>query len=777
MTYKDVAINQGLMQRFVLCFVTGVLLLTVLVKLPDQRIYFLCVPFIFFVWFKRSWLWLLGIPAGFLFAFYHADQLSQFELPHALQGENLVVVGQVVNVPQQRDGGLSFTLKLHSWQSDSVTKPDKIQLNWYRGAPQIVAGDIWQLTVRLKRPHGRLNLGGSDREKYLFHQSVQATGYVRDSKPHEIESNRRLGAKRFSLNRVRQFLAGEIMSVLPESTVSGPVLALTFGLRDQMSQEQWQVFQATGTTHLMAISGLHVGLVSGLLFWLCRRLWSSSESLCLRFPAAKAAAVAALLGAMLYAAMSGMAVPAQRAALMVGIVAIAVIFDRKLFSGYLLSLAMLLILLLDPFAVLSAGFWLSFAAVAALLFVLQKNKSEKIGWQWLQIQMLLLLALLPLSIWFFQQSSLIAPLINLIAVPVTGLVVVPLLLAGTLFLPIIPVLAKPVLQMGEWVLSVMVRLFEISADTINTMITLPKPDLWVLLFAVMGIMVLLAPRLYLSKVAGAILLLPLFFNRPPGVPGNEFRVDVLDVGQGSAYVIQTSQHVMVFDPGPRYAETYEAGTSIVTPFLRARGINSLDALIVSHADKDHIGGLQGVLDNFSIERIMLPDPAALAEFDAIACQQDLQWVWDGISFTILSPQVDFIHHESNRNDGSCVLLVKSNTSSMLFTADIEQGSERVLARNYPVLAADVMTVPHHGSKTSSSEALLNLIKPDLAIVSAGYRNSFGHPKPQVIERYFRNNIDVLETTKTGMLTIHFRGDGTIETLPYRKQHRRYWHRD
>ncbi len=776
MTNKDVAINQGLMQRFVLCFVTGVLLLTVLVKLPDQRIYFLCLPFILLVWFKRSWFWLTGLPVGFLFAFYHADQLSQFELPHALQGENVVVIGEVDGVPQQRDGGLSFTLKLHSWESGFEQKPDKILLNWYRAAPEIVAGDSWQLTVRLKRPHGRLNLGSSDREKYLFHQSVQATGYVRDTKPHEIENNRRLGAKRFSLNRARQSLAQKITNVLPDSSVSGPVLALTFGLRDQMSQEQWQVFQATGTTHLMAISGLHVGLVSGLLFWLCRRLWSRSELLCLCLPAAKAAAVAALLGAMLYAAMSGMAVPAQRAALMVAIVAMAVVFDRKLFSGYLLSLAMLLILLLDPFAVLSAGFWLSFAAVAALLFVLQKNTAEKKSWQWLQVQMLLLVALLPLSIWFFQQSSLIAPLINLVAVPLTGLVVVPLLLTGTLLMSILPILAKPVLQLGEWVLSLLVKLLGLAANLTDSMITLPKPELWVLLLAVIGIVVMLAPRLYFSKVAGALLLLPLFFNRPAGVLENEFRVDVLDVGQGSAYVIQTSQHVMVFDPGPRYAEAYEAGTAIVTPFLRARGISSLDALVVSHADKDHVGGLEGVLDNFSIEHLFLPDPASVTELDAMACHKDQQWEWDGISFTILSPSVDFIRHENNRNDGSCVLLVKSKTASMLFTADIEQGSERVLVSNYPALVADVMTVPHHGSKTSSSELLLDLVKPELAIVSAGYRNSFGHPKPEVLERYFRNNIDILEITKTGMLTLYFRSDGSIDTTHYRKQQQRYWHR-
>lgn len=765
------------MQRFALCFVTGVLLLTVLVKLPDQRLVLLVIPCALLSWYLRQWWWLLGLPFGFFFALFHAHQLNQYQLPHELQGENIVVTGEVIDVPRNNDGALSFKLHLHSWDHATQTRPDNIQLSWYRGAPEIVAGDRWQLTVRLKRPHGSMNLGGSDREKFLFHQGVQATGYVRDTKPEEIDNNLKLGQKKLSLNRLRQQLADKLLDALPESDVKGPVLALTLGMRDQMTRQQWDTFRATGTSHLMAISGLHVGLVSGLLFWLCRRLWSRSERLCLLFPAPKAAAVAGLVGAIIYAAMSGMAVPAQRACLMVSVVAIAVIFDRKLFPGYLLAAAMLIILLLDCFAVLSAGFWMSFAAVAALLFVLQKNKTEKLSWQWLQIQGLLLFALLPLSIWFFQQSSIIAPVVNVVAVPFTGLLVVPLLLVGSLLLPIIPPLAKLLLRSGDWLLHQLVKLLELSANSTDVMMTLPKPDLPVLLLAMLGVIVLLAPRLHLSKVAGVILILPLLFNRPEGVPVDEFRVDVLDVGQGSAYVIQTHEHTMLFDPGPRYADDYEAGTSIVTPFLYARGIRELDTLMVSHADDDHVGGLQGVLDNFKVQRLLLPDPSAVDVLDALACHKDQSWQWDGVTFIVMNPPAKFLHHDKNRNNGSCVLLVKAANASMLFTADIEKGAERMLVNNYPALAADVMTVPHHGSKTSSTQLLLDQVQPTLAIVSAGYRNSFGHPKPEVMERYASNNIDVQETTKTGMLTLHFRVDGTIETSQYRKNHQRYWHRN
>ena len=764
------------MQRVALCFVIGILLLTVLVDLPDERLAILSLPIAAAALIWRKYFWLAVLPLGFLWALFQAHQLNEYELADHLQGENLVISGRVVDVPERRQDDVTFLFKLKPASIAGQRLPSSVRLSWYRSAPPIYAGDHWQLTVRLKRPHGFMNQGGSDREKFLFHNGIQATGYVRDAKPIEVEGNQLLGRSKLSLNRSRQNLARKINAALPDSQVLGPLLALTLGQRDQMTRDQWQVLQNTGTSHLMAISGLHIGLISGLLFWLVRRLWGRSEFLSVRLPAQKAAACAAVLAALAYAAMSGFSLPAQRASIMVATFSLAFLLDRKLAPSYVLAAALILVLLIDPFAVQSAGLWMSFTAVAVLFAVIERNGSGKKTLVWLKVQWLLLLGLLPLSIWYFQQASMLAPLINLVAIPVVGFVVVPLLLVGALFLSFIPSLGKFLLNAGDYVLEHCFSILAVMGESPSVLLALPQPTLSVLLLAITGVALLLAPRLKFVKFVGVVLLLPLFLNRPPGVNEGEFRVDILDVGQGSAYSIQTAHHVMMFDAGPRYAEDFDAGAAIVVPFLRSRGIRALDQVLVSHADDDHIGGLKSILESVVVAEVLMPDPNAFPEHASKACVDGLSWRWDGVEFTVLNPPADFHHDKKNRNNGSCVLIVAGANASMFFTADIEKGAERAILGKNMSLRAQVMTVPHHGSRTSSSRAFIARVSPEVAIVSAGYRNSFGHPKEDVVERYRAQSIEVLETTKTGMLTLHFHKNGRIETQQYRQRKRRYWHR-
>jgi len=778
------------MLRIVPGFVIGILLLSSLTALPDLRYVFLALPLLAGAVLWPRLRFLMVIPIGFLWALLQAQQLNNHELPKALEGQNLVVNGTVTEVTNSRTQDAAFIFEVDAWEAPSGGMPEKIQLNWYRSAPVIYAGDRWQLTVRLKRPHGFMNQGSNDREKYLFHRGIQATGYVRDSKPHEIENNQLLGRAFFNVNRSRQKLAQHIQAALPDSEVLGPLLALTIGQRDQMTSAQWRTLQNTGTSHLMAISGLHIGLVSGLVFLLVRVLWGRSARLATRVPALKAAAAAALLSGIGYAAMSGFSLPAQRASIMVAMFSFAVLIDRKLPAAHVLALALLLILLLDPFAVLSAGLWMSFVAVAVLLSVVQRPASDDARWgktvgkytQWFKVQFVLLLGLLPLSIWYFQQSALVAPLVNLLAIPVVGFLVVPLLLCGSLLLPLLPSLAKIFLGMGEWLLEMCFRLLETVGELPSLVLVLPKPEFIVLLLAGMGLLIFLMPRFRGAGVLAAILLLPLLLNRPVAVAEGDFRVDVLDVGQGSAYVVQTAGHVMVFDAGPRFNEEYDAGAAIVVPFLRSRGIKRLDKMVISHADNDHIGGMQSILEAFDVTELSLPDPNAVAAFDSNACIADAHWQWDGVEFTVLNPPSGFMHAGKNRNNGSCVLLVAGANGRMLFTADIEKGSERILekwaaAAKANSLQAQVMTVPHHGSRTSSTETFIAAVAPQIAIVSAGYKNSFGHPKPDIVARYQSRSAEVLETTQTGMLTLYFHHDGSIETTRYREQQRRYWHKN
>jgi len=518
------------MQRFVLCFVIGILLITILVELPDERYLIFFVPIFIAATFRRKNWWIYALPLGFLWALFEAHQLSDYELAEHLQGKNLLIVGQVINIPERRQDGISFLFKLDSSSRLRHELPDKVQLNWYRSAPVIYAGDRWQLTVRLKRPHGFMNQGGSDREKFLFHNGIQATGYVRDAKPLEVKSNQFLGRSFFNLNRVRQHLAGKISAALPHSQVLGPLLALTLGQRDQMTVAQWQILQNTGTSHLMAISGLHVGLISGLLFWLVRRFWGYAGDLSLRLPAQKAAAYAALSGALLYAALSGFSLPAQRASIMVAAFSMAFLLDRKLAPSYVLATALLLVLLMDPFAVLSAGLWMSFMAVAILFAVIDRGRTSSKLYAWLKIQWLLLLCLLPMSIWYFQQTSLIAPVVNLIAIPVVGFLVVPLLLCGSILLSVLPPLGKFFLNSGNYLLEQCFWALGAIGDSPIVLLTLPKPTVPILLLALVGTALLLVPRLKFTKLAGIFLLLPFALNRPDGVGVGDFRVDILDVG-------------------------------------------------------------------------------------------------------------------------------------------------------------------------------------------------------------------------------------------------------
>ncbi len=758
------------MQGFIPGFVGGILYLTTLSQLPSFKYswFLLAIPALFLLFPRLRFF--TGLMAGFLWAAFQASLLLTPQFPAALEKQDLLIQGKIITIPALSGRSLKFDFQPVDWDL-SEPLPDRLRLSWYNDAPEMLAGETWQLLVRLKRPYGFSNPGGQDYEGSLFSRGINATGYVRQS-----SENQRVLEQGFGLNPLRQQLAFHLSDILGENEMKGLVLALTLGIRTDITKEQWESFTATGTNHLIAISGLHIGLASGFCYWIMLFLWKRSIKLCHLLPAQKASAIAALAAGLLYAAMAGFSVPTQRASIMLAVFVVTLLLNRSVRGSYVLLLALFFVLLLDPLAVLSAGLWLSFAAVALILWMAKQfggaaNQNSK--WrQWLRIQLFISLGLFPVTILFFQRASLIAPIANLIAVPLTGFFIVPLLLAGVLASLVYAPLGQLILVLPVTALEFLAEGLALLQQLPVATITLAEPTFLVFILAITGIFLLLGPVFYGSRLVAVLLLLPLVFNRGPNPEVNHFNVDILDVGQGLAVVIRTANHTMIYDTGPKYSKTFNAGSAVVVPYLRAEGISDIDLLMVTHADSDHRGGLEAVLDSYTPVRKLTSEPAAKWFNGFDLCQRGQNWTWDGVDFRVLHP---FPGWNQGRNNGGCVLKVSNHNSSILFSADIEKKAEAVLLGSQQDLNADVLLIPHHGSKTSSSTAFVDAVDPQLAIVTTGYLNRFGFPKETVISRYSDRGIEVKNTAFTGMLRLRFRLNELPDIEEFRDIHPYFWH--
>jgi competence protein ComEC len=525
----------------------------------------------------------------------------------------------------------------------------------------------------------------------------------------------------------------------------------------------------------MAISGLHIGLVAGLAFWLARRIWMRSAWLCGLWPASRGAALAALLAAAAYAALAGFSLPTQRALIMLAVALGAVLLARNLRPVQALAAALILVLVFDPPASLAPGFWLSFGAVAAIVYLAAGRLRRPRGaGHWMSLQLGLGLALLPLLLWFFQSAPLIAPLANALAIPWVGLVIVPMTLLATAALTIVPIVGEWGLQSIELLLRPVWPVLGGLADLPLARWEAPTPSATALVFAVAGLMLLLAPRGVPGRWLGTVLVLPILLGGHQGPPAGGFRLTVLDVGQGLAAVVQTSTHVLVFDAGARFGGGLDIGRAALVPFLRAGGVGEVDRLVVSHGDIDHSGGARSVLDSLPVGDVLVGPGVGALHRRQEPCRTGQHWSWDGVYFSVLNPDGGVAASE---NDGSCVVRVDGAGGAVLLIADIEAPAEsRLLATYGGQLRADVLLVPHHGSRSSSSLPFLDAVEPRWAIVSAGYRNRYGFPKDAVCRRYADQGIPIRETAVEGAVTIDVHPtQGPDAPRGYRGRARRYWH--
>jgi competence protein ComEC len=720
---------------------------------------------------RRRWLRVTGIAAaGFLWCWWFAAARLAVELPAELAGRDLLVQGVVQGLPERGTSErLRFRFQLERYRAHDGWRELRlpVRISWYRDAPELGPGERWQLWLRLKQPRGLANPAGFDYERWLFAHGIRATGYVRAG------DNRRLpGVPGGWIARCRGYLAERIAAAAGSAESAGLLAALGVGERSGMGPAQWEVLRSTGTSHLMAISGLHVGLVATLVFVAVRRLWGRWGDV-LRWPAPAVAAVAAMVAALVYALLAGFQVPAQRALVMVWLAMLSLLWSGRPDPWRVWSAALWVVLLLNPLSVLMAGFWLSFGAVAWILYLSLGRYGRASRWRSLAgLQMALVLGLTPLLWLWFHQVSVIAPLANLVAIPWISLLVVPTLLLALVALPVNAPLGELLLRIAEQLLVALWGWLEWLASLPAILVPLPLlPAPVVAVFAV-GLLCLLAPKALPLRLLGCLLMLPGIALQPGRPAQGDMWLTLLDVGQGLAAVLETHRHVLVYDAGPAFATGLDSGESVVVPYLQQRGYRRLDRLVISHSDNDHLGGGAAVFRHLDVQQVQSGEPGAIAWARSSRCRAGQHWEWDGVQFEYLAPA-----QPGRGNNASCVLRVgTADGRVVLLPGDIERGvEEHLLASQSQRLAAQVLVAPHHGSRTSSTPGFVRAVDPNIALFPVGYRNRFGFPHPAVVQRYLQGGATLLDTAQSGAIQVRLVAGQELQAIAFRDQAQRYWH--
>lgn len=769
---------------------------------------------------KKLFYGLMAASMGFGWAGWQACKQQEQILPERLTKQKLHVIGVVVDLPQQQDERWRFNFQIEKAHLDvkAVSVPEKVLLSWYGDKsgsplPQIHAGQRWQFDVRLKVPHGSANPYGFDYELWLWSQKVGATGYVYTGKqavlPRLLSENTNL-----SVTSLREKVRAHIFATVADPRLAGLITALTLGDQRAISREDWSIFRQTGVAHLVSISGLHITMFAWLVYYMFSWFWRRSEWLMLKLPAHHAAAIGGLLAALFYALFAGWGIPAQRTVVMLTAVVVLRLAGIRWPWYVVLLWAAVVVTMFDPWALLQAGFWLSFVAVAVLLLLPteQTNKgieqllaslpqprwrkiSRAIGcylWDLLRIQIRISIVLAPLTLLLFQQVSVFGLLANLFAVPWVTFVMVPLALGGIIF--------DGLWTLAAWAGDILMVLLSQLADLPGSVWESAVPPWPMTLLAVLAALFAVCSSVRLRyRLIVFPIILPAFLWRPASLPEGVFEVLALDVGQGSAVLIRTAKHSLLYDTGAKFSAQQDAAALMILPTLRALGID-LNLVVVSHADSDHAGGVASVVQAYPKAALLAsaPQTSRLWQFatsEKIPCVAGLRWQWDGVEFNVIYPFVmagaESVKVKSNAQ--SCVLQVKAVSQkasvSALLTGDIESVQEQALIKHVAAkqeknetaaiigqpemrLQADWMLVPHHGSAGASSTKWIAVVQPRWAVVQAGYANRFGHPHQQVLERYAKYGVSVVNTAKCGAAL--WRSDRTDEMHCQRVDNRHYW---
>jgi competence protein ComEC len=687
---------------------------------------------------------------GFTWTMLRADAVLQARLPDEWHGRDFVASGVVVGIPRALEGSARFELRIErlEYAGETVNWRGLARLNWYESPPEIEPCSQWKLRVRLRAPRGLVNPGGYDSERAAVQRGFAATGYVRVAQV----SEQLQASGRFCLDRWRQSIVQSIHQQLGAGSAGSLLSALSVGDQNAINEADWQTLRATGIGHLIAISGLHVGMFAAFGAWIARRLWKCWPRMTLYLPAALLEAPIAMTCALAYGMLAGMGLPTLRTLLMIAIALLARYARRATSVPQTLAVAAVFIHVWDPLSVLSPGFWLSFIGVAILVSMTTPIGDERPAWRDMpRVQLILSIALLPLTIWFFGQGSIVGPLANLLAVPWISFVVVPVTVSASLFVTWMPMIGIPLLQLAEALLMPLWGLMQHMAAWPAAQRYFAAAPVWAFVLAVCGVAWSLMPRGVPLRSLGLLLTLPMLVPPITRLDDGEFETWFFDVGQGLSVFVRTRDHSLLYDAGPRYPNGFDAGDAIVIPSLRALGVTQLDRMLISHGDGDHAGGAGSVELAFPNARVQSGEPERLAIAARPCVAETMRW--NGVEFRTLAISN---HPAANSNDRSCVMVVVGKYGSLLLTGDAtDRIDARIAAQIGEVVRPLVLSVPHHGSKTSSSRAFLDALVPDYGIVSAGYRNRFNHPHPDVIQRYAEREIRLFNTAEEGFLYLKF----------------------
>jgi len=761
------------MYLYACALLLGVLLFQQLTSLFEAHwvwLFLVCIPGFFLTKIFRL---LATVSLGFFWAFFWAHSILSTALPADFEGRDVWLTGTLISLTTPLEHGIRFEMKVDSiaFEQQQLNTTLRVRLSSYRNDTLntlLRPGERWRVMARLKRPHGLQNPGGFDYERWLFQQHIRATGYI---KAH-VDNQRLETAPFWSLSHLRDTLRTQLQSALPTSEFVGIITALAVGDRSLISREQWRVLTDTGINHLVAISGLHIGLVAGMVFFCVRFVWSRLGNLALRLPAPKAAALVSIGVAALYAALAGFSIPTQRAFVMVLVFFSSLLLNKKFTGQQLLSLALIAVLLIDPHSVMSMGFWLSFVAVAIIFYGVSGRLRLTNGWQWVRVQWMIALGLMPFILVFYTQVSMLSPIANMMAVPWVSFIVVPLTLVGLFLLQFLPSLASFILTIASDSLWLLWFPMSYIADFDRALWQQHRPVGWSLVLGMVGVLWLLAPKGVPNRWLGVCWLLPMFLVKPKALDDEALTFTLLDVGQGLSAVVQTKNHVLVFDTGQRYSSRFDIGESVIVPYLRQTGWSSIDTLIISHGDADHIGGLEGVTTNIPVQQILTSVPEKVANDQVMLCQKGQAWIWDSVHFEILHPQM--VSKRKNNND-SCVLKVTAAGISFLLTGDIEKSAEKQLLQHSAFdMQAAVLVAPHHGSNTSSTTDFIRVVSPEFGLFPVGYRNRFGFPKARVVTRYQQQQVMLYDTASHGAITFSVDTQGLQGPYLHRQMTQGYW---
>ncbi len=782
-------------------FVIGVGLLQTSASLPVHALLFLIIAsgiwLTYLIQTKNrpsNILFLLLLLAALLCGYGYAAQRAVIrmadELPAMWEGKDIQIIGIIDELPTVSERGIRFSLSVEETITPGAAVPKRVALTWYRHnfdqsetviPPGLRAGARWQLTVRLKRPHGNANPGGFDTEAWLLQHRWRATGYVRDA-PDNMMHDAFVPSPMNYIQHMREIIRARIIATLEGKPYAGVIVALAIGEQRAIPAEQWQIFNRGGITHLVSISGLHVTifstLVGGLFFFLLRR----SPRLTSRCPALKLAVLAGFCASAFYVVLAGAGIPAQRTLIMLAVAACGLWLQRSRQPFRIWLWALFIVVVWDPWAPLAPGFWLSFGAVGWLLYAAagrftittpqanisyraKKSCSFAVRTQWV-----VTLGLIPLLLTVFQQFSLVSLPANLWAIPWITLLVIPITLLG-----IIPGLSF------LWIPAHF--LTQVLMDTLAFFTQSPLAiwqqhgaPFWTTVASIIGVLWLLAPRGFPGRFLGVLWCLPALLMvpvKPP--PEGGFDVTVLDVGQGLSVLVRTAKHTLLYDTGPAYNENSDAGIRVVAPFLQYHAIYRIDTMVISHADSDHAGGAYSIASALPITQYYISEENNATRLSAPTyCRAGHHWQWDGVFFEFISPDEHSIKKYSNANDRSCVLKVHTRGGSILLTGDIGANLERDLTQSPTTdLKSNIIITPHHGSKSSSSARFVDAVAPQYAVFSVGYRNRYHFPREEIVARYKTANAKILRTDQLGAILFQVRDRG-IDVENYRQNTPRYW---